>query len=168
MSAPAAVNWLIWLLIVIVVIVVLVWVIHSFLFVLPWQNALAKPEIVSAGTVGQYQTYNLQVHATINGHPILFEVDTGSDFTSISGNLIGTLGLSGLPPSKYFGTSHVGMQSVTGQNERLRTVDITMSIEGSKPFFTGIVIDPNSECRPLLSLHDLYQAYRMQLIPVHA
>lgn len=107
--------------------------------------------------------YNIMMNVKINGHPIKMELDTGMDFTLIPSNTASQIGLDQLPTS--------GTCQLTGISGSAQTCDVkvvTMQIENSHPFYTKVLLAPQSSSNmpPLLSAYALYQAYHLQFVPV--
>jgi hypothetical protein len=115
-----------------------------------------------------YRIYQIRVHVLINGKPLTMVLDTGDDISAVTGHLVKELGLDKLPSSHILQKKEQ-MIDVDGYDDSLKSVDVKMSIEGSPAFKTGILIEPHHPadgCPPVLSIHDLIQAYSgIQLRP---
>jgi hypothetical protein len=115
-----------------------------------------------------YRIYQIRVHVLINGKPLTMVVDTGDDISVVTGHFVKELGLDKLPSSHMLDKKEQ-MKDVDGYDDFLKSVDVKMSIEGSPAFKTGILIEPHQPadgCAPVLSIHDLIQAYSgIQLRP---
>jgi len=129
-------------------------------------------QITSPGAQGGYQAYNIYVDVKINGHPIRMLLDTGSDFSVVSGQFVSQLGLDNAPASAICGEG-ISMTSMSGQSSFEHATDVQMCIENTKCFTTPILLNPQQQTGihgapdAMLSAHDLYQAYRLQFIPIH-
>jgi hypothetical protein len=115
-----------------------------------------------------YRIYQTRVHVLINGKPLTMVLDTGDDISAVTGQYVKEMGLDKLPASHILDKKEQ-MIDVNGHDNLLKSVDVKMSIEGSPPFKTGILIEPHlpaGGCTPVLSIHDLIQAYSgIQLRP---
>jgi len=117
---------------------------------------------MSTEKVNHYMTTGITVHAKVNGKELTMLLDTGSDFLSYLWCQLSKVGLDKLPSSHILGNT-VGMESADGRNDMYKVVDVEMSINGSHSFRTGVVIDPKTQgCPPLLSTHDLLQAFDLK------
>jgi Aspartyl protease len=115
-----------------------------------------------------YRIYQIRLHVLINGKPLTMVLDTGDDISTVTGHFVKELGLDKLPSSHILDKKEQ-MINVDGHADFLKSVDVKMSIEGSPAFKTGILIAPQHPaqgCLPVLSIHDLIQAYSgIQLRP---
>ena|SRR5215831_10685708 len=115
-----------------------------------------------------YRIYQIRLHVLINDKPLTMVLDTGDDISTVTGHFVTYLGLDKLPSSHMLDKKEQ-MIDVDGHADFLKSVDVKMSIEGSPAFNTGILIEPHRPaegCSPVLSIHDLIQAYSgIQLRP---
>lgn len=156
--------------IVLIILVILVIVLLKFLFglvfILPFYEAHGAIQIVSPRATGACAVYNICLNVSINGHTVPATLDTGTDYTLIPPSYAQQLGLTNLPTSSIIGMD-VPFSGIGGQSQTLHSVNVLMSIEGHKAFYTGVLLN-QSDNPPiiLLSLHDFYQNYRVTFTPI--
>ena len=136
------------------------------LIVILHHHKLHALQIINTHTMGACAVYNVCLNIKINGHAETATLDTGTDFTLIPSSIASSLGLQELPTSTILGQD-VPFSGIGGGQQNLHSVDVQMSIEKSRTFAAGVLLN-QGDTPPviLLSLHDLYQAYRLQFIPI--
>lgn len=152
------------LIIVVILIIVLLKVLLGVLFIMPKAYGL---NMVCSMKQGSLIGYNIYVNVKINGKEVKMLLDTGCDISVISGSYVQSLGLDRLPSQES-----VPMTSMSGQTVNEQSVNVQMCIENSKCFNTPILINPSALAGihggpdNMLSLHDLYQGYRLTFTPI--
>lgn len=160
------------LIIVVILIIVLLKVLLGVLFIMPsdvgfFNQKAHALNMVCSMKQGSLVGYNIYVNVKINGHPLKMLLDTGCDISVISGSYVQSLGLDRLPSQES-----VPMTSMSGQTVNEQSVNVQMCIEQSKCFNTPILINPqqlsgiHGGADNMLSLHDLYQGYRVTFTPL--
>lgn len=152
---------------VLIIVVILIIVLVKVLVGLTLFNILPEAKALSitahSGQSGLV-AYNIMMNVRINGHPIQMELDTGMDFTLIPTNTASQLGLDQLPSSGY-----CSLTGISGRAQQCDVKEVTMQIEGGHPFYTKVLLAPqssNSNMPPLLSAYALYQGFRLSFIPI--
>lgn len=148
------------LIILVILIIVLLHVLVGVMVIVPFANALS---ITAHNGQDGLVAYNIMMNVKINNHPVQMELDTGMDFTLIPTNTASQLGLDQLPSSGY-----CQLTGISGGPQSCDVKTVTMQIENGHPFYAKVAIAPpsGSNMPPLLSTYTLYQAYRLQFIPI--